>query len=407
MFLLNAYMSENLNCMNITLLKIYESLKAIKLILVGLFLIPLNISTQAQEIKRTSIFDQWDKNKDGKLQLEELPTNARPNFKKADLNNNGTISRKEDELFRSNSRKSRRINRNEKTQDHSEHLKIETNIFYTKNKNLRQSLDLIIPKKRVSKKLPVIVYIHGGAWKSGNKEQGLRHLIPYVESGNYIGASIGYRLSSESKWPNQIYDCKAAIRWIRGHAKEYGIDAERIGAMGHSAGGHLVSMLGTSCGVKALEGSLGNYEKHSSNVNCVVNFFGPSAFLEMSKFPSKIDHDAAESPESQLIGGALPENKKNANLASPIYYVSKSDIPFMHIHGKNDQIVPYNQSVIFNKKLLKEGCESVLITIENGGHGGFKNEKIKILIKKFFENHLQNSNLEIKEQTIKQSKSSD
>ena len=138
-----------------------------------------------------------------------------------------------------------------------------------------------------------------------------------------------------------------------------------------------------------------------------MNFFGPSAFLEMSRFPSKIDHDAAESPESQLIGGALPENKKNAKLASPIYYVSKGDIPFMHIHGKNDQIVPYNQSVIFNKKLLKEGCESVLITIENGGHGGFKNEKIKILTKKFFDNHLQNSNLEIKEQTIKQSKSSD
>ena len=407
MILLNSYMSENLNCMNITLLKTQESLKAIKLILVGQFLIFFNISTQAQEIKRTSIFDQWDKNKDGKLQLEELPTNAKPNFKKADQNNDGAISRKEDELFRSNSRKSRRINRNEKTRDHSEHLKIETNIFYTENKNLRQSLDLIIPKKRTSKKLPVIVYIHGGAWKAGNKEQGLRHLIPYVESGNYIGASIGYRLSSESKWPNQIYDCKAAVRWIRGHAKEYGIDANRIGAMGHSAGGHLVSMLGTSSGVKALEGSLGNYEKHSSNVNCVVNFFGPSAFLEMSKFPSKIDHDAAESPESQLIGGALTKNKKNAKLASPINYVSEGDIPFMHIHGTNDQLVPYNQSVIFNKKLLKEGCESVLITIENGGHGGFKNEKIKILTKKFFDKHLRNFSLEIKEQTLKQFNSSD
>jgi len=86
--------------------------------------------------------------------------------------------------------------------------------------------------------------------------------------------------------------------------------------------------------------------------------------------------------------------------------VSKDDVPFMHIHGTNDQLVPYNQSVIFNKKLLQAGCESVLITVKEGGHGGFKNEKIKILTDKFFDKHLRNSNFEIKEQTIKQFNSS-
>ena len=386
--------------------KIYNPLKVLKSISAILFLIHLNIPAQAQEINEDTIFNQWDKNKDGKLQLEELPPNARPNFKKADQNNDGTISRVEDGIFRSKLRKNRRINREENPQFNKNLIKIESNIFYTKNKNPRQSLDLIIPIKRASKKLPVIVYIHGGAWKSGNKEQGLRHLTPYVESGNYIGASIGYRLSSESKWPNQIYDCKAAIRWIRGNAKKYNIDADKIGAIGHSAGGHLVSMLGTSSNIKALEGSLGDYKKLLSNVNCVVNFFGPSAFLEMSKFPSTIDHNSAQSPESQLIGGALNENEKNAKLASPIHYVSKDDVPFMHIHGTNDQLVPYNQSVIFNKKLLQAGCESVLITVKEGGHGGFKNEKIKILTDKFIDKHLRNSNFEIKEQTIKQFNSS-
>ena len=387
--------------------KIYNPLKVLKSISVILFLIHLNIPAQAQEIEKDTIFNRWDKNKDGKLQLEELPPNARPNFKKADQNNDGTISREEDRIFRSKLRKDRGINRKENPQFNKDLIKIESNIFYTKNKNPRQSLDLIIPIKRASQKLPVIVYIHGGAWKSGNKEQGLRHLTPYVESGKYIGASIGYRLSSESKWPNQIYDCKAAIRWIRGNAKKYNIDADKIGAIGHSAGGHLVSMLGTSSNIKALEGSLGDYKKLLSNVNCVVNFFGPSAFLEMSKFPSNIDHDSSQSPESQLIGGALNENKKNAKLASPIHYVSKDDVPFMHIHGTNDQLVPYNQSVIFNKKLLQAGCESVLITVKEGGHGGFKNEKIKILTNKFFDKHLRNSNFEIKEQTIKQFNSSD
>ena len=122
--------------------------------------------------------------------------------------------------------------------------------------------------------------------------------------------------------------------------------------------------------------SMNLHTNESSKINCVINFFGPSAFLEMSKFPSRIDHDAANSPESQLIGGALQSNKKKALQASPIYYASKDDVPFLHIHGTNDQLVPYNQSVIFNKKLLEKGCSSSLITIKGGGHGGFKDEKI-------------------------------
>ena len=335
--------------------------------------------------------------------MDELPPNARPNFNKADQNNDGTISREEDKAFRNRSKR----NNNFERPAQSSLIQIKQNIFYTKNENLRQSLDLIIPQKRKKEKLPVIVYIHGGAWKAGNKNQGQRHLSAFVESGHYIGVSVGYRLSSEAKWPSQIHDCKAAIRWIRGNAKEYGMDTTKIGAIGHSAGGHLVSMLGTTSGVKALEGSLGQHTNESSNINCVINFFGPSAFLEMSKFPSRIDHDAANSPESQLIGGALQSNKKKAQQASPIYYASKDDVPFLHIHGTNDQLVPYNQSVIFNRKLLEKGCSSTLITIKGGGHGGFKDEKIKDLSQNFFAKHLRNSEFDIKAQTIKQSNSTD
>ena len=298
---------------------------AAKIILLqGISFFILTLSLEGKEIKRDTIFDKWDKNGDNKLQLDELPPNARPNFNKADQNNDGTISREEDKAFRNRLKR----NNNFERPAQSSLIKIKQNIFYTKNENLRQSLDLLIPQKRKKEKLPVIVYIHGGAWKAGNKNQGQRHLSAFVESGQYIGVSIGYRLSSESKWPSQIHDCKAAIRWIRGNAKEYGMDTTKIGAIGHSAGGHLVSMLGTTSGVKALEGSLGQHTNESSNINCVINFFGPSAFLEMSKFPSRIDHDAANSPESQLIGGALQSNKKKAQQASPIYYASKDDVPF-------------------------------------------------------------------------------
>ena len=377
---------------------------AAKIILLqGISFFILTLSLEGKEIKRDTIFDKWDKNGDNKLQLDELPPNARPNFNKADQNNDGTISREEDKAFRNRSKR----NNNFERPAQSSLIKIKQNIFYTKNENLRQSLDLLIPQKRKKEKLPVIVYIHGGAWKAGNKNQGQRHLSAFVESGHYIGVSVGYRLSSESKWPSQIHDCKAAIRWIRGNAKEYGMDTTKIGAIGHSAGGHLVSMLGTTSGVKALEGSLGQHTNESSKINCVINFFGPSAFLEMSKFPSRIDHDAENSPESQLIGGALQSNKKKALQASPIYYASKDDVPFLHIHGTNDQLVPYNQSVIFNKKLLEKGCSSTLITIKGGGHGGFKDEKIKDLSQNFFAKHLRHSEFDIKAQTIKQSNSTD
>ena len=377
---------------------------AAKIILLkGISIFILNLSLEGKEIKEDTIFDKWDKNGDNKLQFEELPPNARPNFNKADKNNDGTISREEDKAFRTRLKRNTKFERS--TQ--SNLIKIKQNIFYTKNENLRQSLDLFTPQKRKKEKLPVIVYIHGGAWKAGNKNQGLRHLSAFVESGHYIGVSVGYRLSSESEWPSQIHDCKAAIRWIRGNAKEYGMDTEKIGAIGHSAGGHLVSMLGTTSDVKHLEGSLGQYTDESSKIHCVINFFGPSAFLEMSKFPSRIDHNAANSPESQLIGGALQSNKKKALQASPIYYASKDDVPFLHIHGTKDQLVPYNQSVIFNKKLLEKGCSSTLITVKEGGHGGFKDEKIKDLSQNFFAKHLRNSKFDIKDQTIKQSNSTD
>ena len=115
-----------------------------------------------------------------------------------------------------------------------------TDIPYAGTDNRRQMLDLMVPTNVANKPLPVIVFIHGRAWRGGHKTGGLGWIFEYVDSGQYAGISIGYRLSGETTWPSQIHDCKAAIRWIRANAKRYGLDPNRIGVWGNSAGGHLV-----------------------------------------------------------------------------------------------------------------------------------------------------------------------
>ena len=341
------------------------------------------------------VFDRWDRNGDGKLTRQELPANARPNFERADSNKDGFISRQEDTLFRKKFGQSagKRGNRPEAA---NASLKIESDIAYAGTDNPRQTLNLILPVKRGKQPLPVVVFIHGGGWQNGDKRSGTRQLTRFVESGDYAGVSIGYRLTDEAHWPSQIHDCKAAIRWIRGNAGKYSLDAKHIGVFGTSAGGHLVAMLGTSGGVDELEGDLGAHRKESSRVNCVGNFFGPSALLEMSRFPSRIDHDAPGSPESKLVGGPLQKTRKVALSASPITHVSKDDPPMLCIHGTNDQLVPYNQSVILDQALRKAGCTSTLITVKEGGHGGFNAPEIDERLDAFFARHLRAMSVEIK-----------
>jgi len=133
-----------------------------------------------------------------------------------------------------------------------EGVELKANLPYAGNDNPWQMVDLYLPKNRTpDKPLPVVVYLHGGGWSGGSRAGG-GMAAGYAASGNYAGVSVGYRLSAEVKWPARIHDCKAAIRWIRGHAKEYNLDPDRIGVTGTSAGGHLVSLLGLTESVKDL-----------------------------------------------------------------------------------------------------------------------------------------------------------
>jgi acetyl esterase/lipase len=242
---------------------------------------------------------------------------------------------------------------------------------YTSSGHSRHKLDLFLPRNRKNtNELTLVVWIHGGGWQSGDKQTARNpHRLPIIlKTKRYIGASICYRLSKEAKWPFQIYDCKAAIRWLRGNAEKYNIDPLKIAVWGSSAGGHLASMLGVTPDQKKLEGDLGSFQNISSRVQAVVNYYGPSAFLKMDDFPSRIIHKSPNSPESKLLGFAIHRNHLIANEASPLFHVSEKLPPFIHFHGKEDPLVPYNQSLILHEKLLSFGNMSTLITLNNGGH---------------------------------------
>ena len=276
-------------------------------------------------------------------------------------------------------------------------VKQTNNIPYADTKNARQTLDVMVPKTPAAKALPVIVYVHGGAWKTGSKSAGRARLQPLVASGNYAGVSVGYRLSGEAAWPAQIYDCNAAIRWVRANAVKHGFDPDRIAVWGSSAGGHLAAMLGTSGGHKMVEGKLGPNTKVSSKVQCVVDFFGPTDLLKLAGPTGNMP----QSPLYQLFGGPFNKNLAKVRTANPINYVSKSDPPFLIVHGTNDPLVPISQSKLLDAALARVKVSSTLVTVNGGGHGKGFGKDVTETVTRFFDHHLRKTPTKWADHTIK------
>jgi len=239
------------------------------------------------------------------------------------------------------------------------------NLEYGQASGRAMLLDLYLPEKS-DKPLPLIIWIHGGAWMAGSKD-GPSPALRFTANG-YAVAHVGYRLSQEARFPAQIHDCKAAVRWLRANAGKYNLDPNKFIAWGGSAGGHLVALLGTSGGVAELEGN-DNDLKESSRVQAVVDWFGPTDFLHIGDAQSDLQHNAPDSPESKLIGGALLENKDKAAKASPITYVSKEAPPFLIMHGDHDRTVPFNQSELLYTALKKVGVDATFVPMKGAGHG--------------------------------------
>jgi acetyl esterase/lipase len=230
----------------------------------------------------------------------------------------------------------------------------------------RHKLDVYTPKG--DGPFPLVVWVHGGAWQGGSKAGG--PALKLLDHG-YAVAAVNYRLSQHAVFPAQIEDCKAALRFLRDHAKTYKIDADRVGVWGSSAGGHLVALLGTSGDVKELEGA--KEAKTSSRVRCVVDWFGPTDLLRMkaqTTVKGPIDHDAPDAPEAKLIGGAVQANKEKARKANPIEYVTADDPPFLIVHGDADPLVPVGQSEILADALKKAKVDVELVVLKGAKHGG-------------------------------------
>jgi acetyl esterase/lipase len=259
-------------------------------------------------------------------------------------------------------------------------LQTHRNLEYIVGGHARNKIDLYLPAK-ADHPLPVIVWIHGGGWYEGSKEN--CPAVPFVTKG-YAVASINYRFSQHALFPAQIEDCKAAIRWLRANAKRYNLDAGHIGVWGASAGGHLVALIGTTGNVKKLEGTGGNLDQ-SSRVQCVVDWFGPTDFTKMGGWQDKPD-----SPMARLLGGPVRDRQELATKANPITYISKDSAPFLIMHGEEDKLVPMNQSELLDRALRKAGVESTLVRIPGNGHGGpgFTTPENRKKIEEFFEKHL-------------------
>ena len=240
-----------------------------------------------------------------------------------------------------------------------------------------QKLDLYMPQG--SGPFPLVIVIHGGGFMIGDKAEvpGIDQLL----ANGFAVASLNYRLSAEAKFPAPVQDVKAAVRWLRAHAQEDQLDPQKFAAWGASAGGNLAAMLGTSCGVAALEGAeLGNAGQ-SSCVQAVVDWFGPTDFLQMDQqftgTNCPANHNQANSPESQLIGAPIQDKPEATRAANPITYVSAKAPPFLIQHGTADCNVPPQQSQLLYSALKSAiGADRVTLAfIQGAGHGGSQFEE--------------------------------
>lgn len=237
-----------------------------------------------------------------------------------------------------------------------------------------QVLDLFLPGG--AGPFPVVVNIHGGAFRFGGKEMLSPRIARALLASGIAVASVNYRLSDEARFPAAVQDVKAAVRFLRANAAKFNLDPKRILAFGQSAGGNLASLLGTSGDVAAFDDpKLGNANV-SSRVQGVIDWFGPTDFARMDAEAKEQGcaadaqaHGRADSPEALYLGGALAAVPDLVKQANPITYVTKDDPPFLLQKGEKDCVVPVAQSRLLFDALKAAGVKAEYDLLEGAGHG--------------------------------------
>jgi len=270
-------------------------------------------------------------------------------------------------------------------------------------------LDLYLPSG-ATQSLPVIVWLHAGGWRSGNRTQA-PDLSRHFAMHGFAMASIDYRLSGEAKFPAQLHDVKSAIRWLRANAERYGLDDRRIGLWGASAGGHLAALAALTPHDEFGPPDDGASMHHDvpTNVQAVVTAYAPIDFLSMDEqrdeavitvedpsafvLPPGARTSDARSYESLLIGAPINDRPDLVRAASPLTYVSVGAPPFLLVHGRSDRAVPVQQSELLCEALARCGTDVTLHLVNGKGHGFLDRPdaaptRTLAVIEAFFRRHL-------------------
>ena len=244
--------------------------------------------------------------------------------------------------------------------------------------------DLHVPHGKL--RAPLIVWVHGGAWRSGSKSN--PPLAKLVEEG-YAVASVDYRLSTEAKFPAQIHDLKAAIRFLRGHGGQWSLPLQKILVAGDSAGAHLAALVGVSNGHAELEGQVGNDRNQSSDVQGIVSFYGAANLTTILKQSTPHGLDVRVPALALLLGGQPEDVPELARLASPVFHVDPNDPPLLLLHGDQDPQMPINQSHELYGAYKKAGAPAQFEVVHGGAHGGavFYDPERLAIVKDFLRRH--------------------
>jgi acetyl esterase/lipase len=218
---------------------------------------------------------------------------------------------------------------------------------------------------------PVVLYFHGGGWQVGDKAEGAKERLAGLARHGIAVASANYRFAEQATYPAQLHDAKAAVRWLRAHGAEHGLDTDRIGAWGASAGAYLASMLGLTAGQEGLDGEVGNDLDQESSVQAVVHWFGQSDLVVNSR-RSWLEREILNPPfEGPLLGlSNVSDDRERAWEASPLRWVHPDAPPFLIAHGDRDRITPAGESRALHEALVRSGAESTYLLVGGAGHEG-------------------------------------
>jgi acetyl esterase/lipase len=268
--------------------------------------------------------------------------------------------------------------------DDSNDCKVIRDIEYAQAQGESLKLDLHMPRGKPRSAL--IVWVHGGAWRSGSKTS-----MPLVKLGEegYAVASVDYRLSTQSKFPAQIHDLKAAIRFLRRHSIEWSVSSEKIVIAGDSAGGHLAALVGVSNGNHELEGDIGNDRAQSSDVQGIISFYGGANLTTILKQSTPHGLNVRVPALDLLLGGQPEDLPALARLASPVFHVDRNDPPLLLLHGDQDVQMPINQSHELCGAYKRVNASVQFEVVYGAAHGGavFYDAEHLAIVKDFLRRH--------------------